>query len=169
MSALRFASPTPPRPLPLLRQAAGGLADGAHSCRDARSFGQSVRVPDVDDSGERRQRTERESELANECIAAAESALATLMPDLADRLGSSREAAGVYLAIIDRMVANEIPSDTSQIAAGLVAQARELRWPNWRDGIPAPPPQTCSSCATEWKFAVKQGFRHCPACGNALD
>jgi hypothetical protein len=131
--------------------------------------GQSVPVTVHDEPGASSRTTKRELELANECVAAAESALATLMPDLAGRLASSPEACGVAMLITGRQLADNIPYYTSQIAGGLVHEALELRWPNWRDGIPLPPSRVCPSCQTELSHGFKRSWQWCPACGNALD
>ena len=131
--------------------------------------GHTVRMGDQDAAEPDHPFTQRMVDLANDCVAAAESALTTLMPDLADQLVSSTEACGVETLISRRSVARDISFNTGQIAGGLAGQAHELRWPHWRDDIPPPPTRTCQSCGTEFGFHLKAEWQWCPACRAALD
>lgn len=117
---------------------------------------------------ERTPQSPREIELADECIAAAESALASLLPDLAGQLSSSQEASGVAMSIAYRALDKEIPWHTGQVAGGLVHEAQELRWPNWRDGIPLPPRRACPTCEMEMPGYFKSAWQWCPRCGSSL-
>lgn len=115
--------------------------------------------------------SKRQVEIANDCIALAESTLATLTPQIATRLQSSREASGAGILVTRRMLAGELPHLTAQIANGLIGQAQDLRWPNWRDGIPerpTPKPKPCPSCDTQMPPNFHASWQWCPACGNAL-
>lgn len=113
--------------------------------------------------------SERQVVLADDCIELAEATLAAHAPALAARLESSPEASGVGTLLSRRMLAGELSHNVERIASGLIGQAQDQRWPNWRDGLPKPPTRPpCPSCATQFPMNFKRSWNWCPACGAQL-